>query len=482
MRNRCAAALAVAIGSAFLGQAAAADGGCKNPDALGVSRIQVVDTAAGPIFGDIQYKHAESFLAEKEVVLTFDDGPFPVTTAEILAALAEQCTKATFFYVGQMALRYPDLLAEVDRSGNQIGVHTWSHANLRKLSPGRAQVEIEKGLSIIETRLGHPIAPFFRFPYLSDPMVDRTYLGTRDFAVFSADVDSWDSHGLTPSARIVKYVMSRLQEQGKGIVLMHDIKHTTAAALPEILKELKAGGYKIVEMVPKSPAVSLPAFNTWAKKMIDKQDSGIAMASKDEPAVPDGGSLPDSNDKATKPIRTAALEVTPARTSRLETVGKSGMTAKADQLGARPSKTMPAVVAELKRGSITDMAPYNPSTIPADPAKSAQGGQEASEATSQPVVVAQLSPPKLNRIVLKPVSGQTDAKGAQPVMPASVSATVSVDNAIGGTAKTARRADLATGQAIKRTARVLRALKTAPAWVAINDPSQHRVGNITSRN
>jgi len=270
-------AAALLLGGAVPGTAEEA---CGNPDALGVSRVQEIDTQGGKLYGDIQYAHGDTFLGDKEVVLTFDDGPFASTTPEILATLAEQCTKATFFYVGTMALTYPDILAQVDKAGHTIAAHTWAHADLRKLPPGRASAEIEKGVGMLEARLGHPIAPFFRFPYLSDPKIDIKYLMGRDFGVFSTDVDSWDSHGLTPSDRIVKYVMTRLKEKGHGIVLMHDIKHTTAHALPEILKQLKAGGWKIVHMVPKAPAAPLPMYAEWAKKMIDRHDlAGVAVAS-----------------------------------------------------------------------------------------------------------------------------------------------------------------------------------------------------------
>ena len=262
---------------------------CRNPDALGVSRTVEVDTAGGAMFGSVQYPHAPAFLRDKEVVLTFDDGPFAETTPEVLDALAQECTKATFFYVGKMALKFPGVLAQVDLAGHTIAAHTWAHADLRKLPGARGQAEIEKGLSMLQARLGHPVAAFFRFPYLSDPDASIKYLNSRNIGVFSADVDSWDSHGLTPSSHIVNYVMMRLKLEGHGIVLMHDIKHTTAAALPEILKQLKAGGFKIVHMVSKSPATTLAPFDAWAAKMIQQHDAGVAMAKTDEPVMPVAG-------------------------------------------------------------------------------------------------------------------------------------------------------------------------------------------------
>jgi peptidoglycan/xylan/chitin deacetylase (PgdA/CDA1 family) len=216
---------------------------------------------------------SQDFLQDHEVVLTFDDGPFPVTTETILNALDAECTKATFFYVGTMALANPQILKDVDSHGETIGTHTWRHANMRTLFGVRAQAEIEKGISMLEARLGHPIAPFFRFPYLNAPTSDVSYLASRGFAVFDIDVDSWDSHGLFVSPeRIINVTMSRLKVAGKGIILMHDITRSTAAALPTILRQLKANGFKVVHLVPKDPATSLAPFDQLAEHLIADYD------------------------------------------------------------------------------------------------------------------------------------------------------------------------------------------------------------------
>jgi len=314
----------------------AGEAACRNPDAIGISRVQEVDATGGPMFGAIQYVHADTFLADKEVVLTFDDGPFPETTPAILQALAEQCTKATFFYVGRMALKNPDILAQVDAAGQTIATHTWSHADLRKLSGPRAQAEIERGISLLQARLGHPIAPFFRFPYLSDPKADIRYLAGRDFAVFSADVDSWDSHGLTPSAHIVNYVMTRLKEHGRGVVLMHDIKHTTAAALPEILRQLKAGGYKIVHMVAKTPATSLSPYDAWAREIIEQNDNSALLAANTKPS--------------------AGTKLASAKTGRRQVLASNG-------ISKAPDLLVPAV-AKPANGQLTAAIPVNAGTEP----------------------------------------------------------------------------------------------------------------------
>jgi peptidoglycan/xylan/chitin deacetylase (PgdA/CDA1 family) len=95
------------------------------------------------------------------------------------------------------------------------------------------------------------VAPFFRFPYLSDPKPVRDYLGSRGIAAFSIDVDSSDWRTRSP-ARIVDNVMKGLQKTGGGIILFHDIHEQTAKAVPTVLKELKSHGFKVVHLVPKS--------------------------------------------------------------------------------------------------------------------------------------------------------------------------------------------------------------------------------------
>src|SRR5262249_57367446 len=93
------------------------------PDRLGVSRVVEIDATGGPRFG--QPSGDRNFLAPGEVVLTFDDGPMPKYTRPILAALAAQCTKATFFSVGRMAVEHPQILKEVVAQGHTVGGHTW---------------------------------------------------------------------------------------------------------------------------------------------------------------------------------------------------------------------------------------------------------------------------------------------------------------------------------------------------------------------
>ena len=205
---------------------------CPHPGALGLARTVEVDTTGGPGFGFEQYKQYD-FLVLKEAVLTFDDGPWPGNTRAVLDALAQECVKATFFPIGKHALWHPEILKEVAAAGHTVGGHTWSHANLSRgggkgkgdktadAKNEKAIEEIEKGFSAVKIALGAAPQPFFRFPYLQDPKEAVAYLGSRNIAVFSHDLDSFDFKIHKPED-VVKSVMTKLERKGKGIILMHD--------------------------------------------------------------------------------------------------------------------------------------------------------------------------------------------------------------------------------------------------------------------
>jgi peptidoglycan-N-acetylglucosamine deacetylase len=246
-----------------LGSAPAACPG--NPKALGISRTVEIDTSGGPGFGSEQFK-AYDFLQPGEVVLTFDDGPWPGNTPAVLSALAAQCTKALFFPIGEHAMWHPEILKQVAAAGHTIGSHTWSHAYLAKLSADQAQPEIEKGISAIRAALGQPEAPFFRFPGLSFNPQLMSYLGTRDVSAFSADFDSQDFKIHKPEL-VISSVMTKLQKTGKGIILLHDFQHGTALALPDLLVQLQTGGYKIVWVKAKAPVTTLAQYDDQVSKL-----------------------------------------------------------------------------------------------------------------------------------------------------------------------------------------------------------------------
>jgi peptidoglycan/xylan/chitin deacetylase (PgdA/CDA1 family) len=240
---------------------AAAKSTCANPDALGVSRVVEIDTTGGPGFGFEHFKQLD-FLRDKEVVLTFDDGPWPGNTPAVLKALADQCTTGIFFSIGKHATYHPEILKQVAAAGHTIGGHTWSHANLngKKMTEEQAKDEIEKGFSAVKWALGTAPSPFFRFPALQHPPAMVTYLGTRNIAMFSCDIDSFDFKSKN-SQQVIDTVMNKLNKLGKGIILMHDFQKHTAEALPELLRKLKAGGYKVVKMRAKAPVQTIAQYD-----------------------------------------------------------------------------------------------------------------------------------------------------------------------------------------------------------------------------
>jgi peptidoglycan/xylan/chitin deacetylase (PgdA/CDA1 family) len=230
-----------------------------NPNALGIGRVVEVDTTGGPGFGFEHFK-SHDFLQPGEVVLTFDDGPWPRHTPAVLAALAEQCTKAIFFPIGKHAMWEPGILKQVVAAGHAIGSHTWSHADLSKKSFEEAKDEIEKGISAVHWAAGAPTAPYFRFPALRHPPELVTYLGQRGIAIFSTDFDSFDFKIRKPE-QVRQSVMTKLKKYGKGIVLMHDFQQATAAAASDLLKDLKAGGYRVVFMKPREQIKTIASYD-----------------------------------------------------------------------------------------------------------------------------------------------------------------------------------------------------------------------------
>jgi peptidoglycan/xylan/chitin deacetylase (PgdA/CDA1 family) len=230
-----------------------------NPEALGISRTVEIDTTDGPGFGFEHFKQHD-FLQPGEVVLTFDDGPWPHNTPAVLAALAANCTKALFFPIGEHSMWAPEILRQVAAAGHTIGSHTWSHKDLAKLSAQDGKDEIEKGISAVHWALGGASAPFFRFPALSHAPEMVTYLGQRNIGIFSADMDSLDFKIRKPD-QVIASVMTKLKKDGKGIILMHDFQKATAEAAPELLRQLKAAGYKVVFVKAKAPLSTIASYD-----------------------------------------------------------------------------------------------------------------------------------------------------------------------------------------------------------------------------
>jgi len=253
-----------------------------NPDALGTSRVLVVDPTEHPRVGTMQYGQTLP-LKDHEVVLTFDDGPLPSKSNKVLEALASECVKATFFIIGKMATAYPDGVRKLREAGYTIGTHSEDHPlSFNRMPVERAMQEINDGIAHTSAALGDPgaVAPFFRIPGLLRADGVEEYLASRGIMTWSADFPADDWRPIT-SAQVLHLALSRLEAKGKGILLLHDIQNRTATMLPTLLRELKARGYHIVQVVPATP--DRPKTATEPREWLMHPDAAVAAA---WPAIP----------------------------------------------------------------------------------------------------------------------------------------------------------------------------------------------------
>jgi peptidoglycan/xylan/chitin deacetylase (PgdA/CDA1 family) len=221
-----------------------------NPDALGTSRVLTIDPDQFARIGSMQYAQTLP-LNDHEVVITFDDGPIPPYTNAILDTLASQCVKATYFLVGEMARAYPSIVRRIYNAGHTIGTHSQNHPYaFQRLSVEKAERQVEGGIESVDAALGDPkaLSPFFRIPGLGRNSAIENYLASKSLVTWSADVvaDDWKHIN---AREIVRRAIRRLEEKGRGILLLHDIHPATASAVPALLKELKERGYRVVQVV-----------------------------------------------------------------------------------------------------------------------------------------------------------------------------------------------------------------------------------------
>jgi peptidoglycan-N-acetylglucosamine deacetylase len=247
MRSTIAASLLLA---SMIGVDAAGAAECP-AGAMGVSRTIVVDPSEHVRLGAMQYNESLP-LRDREVVLTFDDGPLPPYTSRVLDTLASECVKATFFLVGRMVRGYPAIARRIYNEGHTVANHSQSHPfTFHKMSVDQASQEIEDGFASLRWALGDPkaVAPFFRIPGLLRQNSVEQYLAAHNYMTWSVDfaADDWTHIN---AQEIARRAISRIEARGKGILLLHDIQPRTVGALPKILHDMKARGYRIVHVVP----------------------------------------------------------------------------------------------------------------------------------------------------------------------------------------------------------------------------------------
>jgi peptidoglycan/xylan/chitin deacetylase (PgdA/CDA1 family) len=224
-----------------------------NPGALGTDRTIEVDAKSTPRIGRKQFPSTLPLHA-RELVLTFDDGPWPGTTPRVLDALKSECVRATFFLLGRNAAAHPQLARRALAEGHSVGHHSYSHPLLDRMAVARAEAEIDRGIAADELALygerrTTPTTPFFRFPGFASNRALLDRMSERGVVVFGADVWASDWIRMT-SEQELHLVLSRIEQVGRGIVLFHDTKAQTAQMLPAFLHELKRRGFSIVHVIP----------------------------------------------------------------------------------------------------------------------------------------------------------------------------------------------------------------------------------------
>lgn len=309
-------ALAVIV-AAPAAQAASCPG---NPHALGTSRVMTVAPASNPRIGSTQYARTLP-LDDREVMLTFDDGPIRPYSEAVLRALAAECVKATYFLVGRQAEANPDLVRKIAQAGHTIGTHSQNHPLTFDQMPfERSKAEIDDGIAAVTNALGdaHALAPYFRSPGLLKTPQMESYLAARGIALWSTDFDADDWYRTATPADIVRKAMSRLETKGRGILLLHDVQPATAMAVPMLLRELKARGYRIVHAVPDTGRPAMVAERLLDRNVMRPQGERnappIAILPPPRPVIVDGHSF--EREWRTGSVRTSVQHVSGGRYER----------------------------------------------------------------------------------------------------------------------------------------------------------------------
>ncbi|WP_186672845.1 polysaccharide deacetylase family protein [Sporosarcina sp. BP05] len=177
----------------------------------------------------------------KKVALTFDDGPHPKVTMQILETLNKYDAVATFFMLGSMVEKNPDIAKKVQEAGHELGNHTWSHLDLTKLGAEKVHNEIDKTSAIIENITGQKVTEF-RPPYGA---VNEAVRSQTNLPVILWNVDSLDWKDRDPNQLLAKI---KSATKDGSTILMHDIHQSTADGLDAVLAYLQSEGYTFVKV------------------------------------------------------------------------------------------------------------------------------------------------------------------------------------------------------------------------------------------
>ncbi|MFG6468451.1 polysaccharide deacetylase family protein [Roseateles sp. BYS87W] len=216
-----------------------------DPGAWGTARTLTLPREAAA-WGTAQHA-ALPGLAPQEVVLTFDDGPRPESTPQVLQALADQCVQATFFMNGEPMARHPALARQVRDAGHSVGMHGFRHDNFAQLPPEAQGQDLKAMLATYTEVLGES-PPAYRFPFLAESPVLMQALARLGITVMSVDAGAEDWLPDQTPQMLTDKLLGQLAKSGGGIVLLHDAQDQTARALPTLLKALRTAGYRVVHL------------------------------------------------------------------------------------------------------------------------------------------------------------------------------------------------------------------------------------------
>ena len=235
--DRCALAVALGLAGVLL----VAAPGSTAPAGDGRGATHVFETPA-----------AAATEGEPVVSLTFDDGPHPTYTPQILDILGRHGVKATFFVLGSKAEEHPDLVRRIVAEGHAVANHTWEHEDLRKLDEGAFAAQVDRTSEVLEEISGQR-QTCVRPPYgRSDrTVVERLAARGLTSVVWTADSRDFEKPG---ADAIVRSALDGLQPG--AVILLHDgggKREQTIAALPRIIDGIRAAGYRTIPICAPDP-------------------------------------------------------------------------------------------------------------------------------------------------------------------------------------------------------------------------------------
>lgn len=183
----------------------------------------------------------------RRIVLTFDDGPHPKTTPQILEILRRRNLKAIFFVLGIQAEKYPELLKQIHDEGHIIGNHSFSHKNLARISSEKLEEELVRTSNIIERVTGRK-PEYMRPPYgaMNKQVVSAVHRLGMKIVLWTVDPKDWQQKNETGIVRSLERQLGFGKGDPRGgAVLLHDIYPSTVRALEPFLDSLSAHEFKI---------------------------------------------------------------------------------------------------------------------------------------------------------------------------------------------------------------------------------------------